>query len=74
MADQFQEAEFIQSLKTEIERQIQSSGAQIKGSWLSGRKGIQLEYAEGKIQGKVEISGQRKAGTYIVTTNIEENN
>jgi hypothetical protein len=70
----FQEAGFIQSLKTEIERQIQSSGAQVRGSRYSGGNGFQIEYAEGKIQGKVEITGQRQESTYIVTTNIEENN
>ena len=72
--EQFQEASFIQSLKTEIERQLQSSGAQIKGSSLSGSNGFEIEYAEGKIHGKAEISGQRQESNYIVTTKIEENN
>jgi hypothetical protein len=72
--EQFEEAGFIQSLKAEIERQIQSNGAQVQGSRLSGSNGFQIEYAEGKIQGKVEMTGQRKESTYIVTTNVEENN
>ena len=72
--EQFEETGFIQSLKAEIERQIKSNGAQVQGSRLSGSNGFQIEYAEGKIQGKVEITGQRKESTYIVTTNVEENN
>ena len=72
--EQFQEAGFIQLLKIEIERQLQSTGAQVQGSHLAGSSGFKIEYAAGKIQGKVEISGQRRESTYIVTTNIEENN
>ena len=72
--EQFDEARFIESLKTEIEAQIKSTGAQIKRSTLSGRTGFQIEYVDGKISGLAEIFGGRYQNTYAVTTKIEENN
>ena len=71
---ELQEGVLIQSLKSEIDRQIQSTGGQIQGSTTSGNRGFQIEYVEGKIHGKVEMSGQKKESYYIVTTNVEESN
>src|SRR5829696_7365036 len=62
---QFQEAGFIQLLKTEIERQIKSTGGHIQGSSNSSSDGFQVEYTDGKIHGKVEMTGQIKGSTYI---------
>ena len=71
---QFQEAGLIQSLKSEIDRKIQSAGAQIQGSTTSSNRGFQIEYVEGKIHGKVEMLGEKKESYYIVTVNVEERN
>lgn len=71
---QFQESGFILLLNSEIERQIQSTGIQVKGSSLSGSNGFEVEDRDGKLQGKVELTGERKESYYIVTIKIDENN
>jgi len=72
--EQFQEAGFIQTLKSEVERQIQSTGAQVRRSAKFGDNGFQVEYTAEKIQGKVAMYGEKKECHYIVTTRVEESN
>jgi len=68
----FKEGEFTQLLKSEIEKQVQKTGGEIQGSGISGSKGFYIEYAEGNIHGKVEVSFQRDGRYYSVTARIEE--
>jgi hypothetical protein len=69
----FQERSYMESLKSEIERQIQSTGAEIKAGTLNDN-GFQIEYAEVRRQGTVKASGQRQGRFCIVTSKIEEKN
>ena len=70
--EQFQEAGFIQSISSEVERQIQSTGAQVQGSTKFGSKGFQVEYEAEKIKGKVKMSVEKQESNYIVKIEIEE--
>jgi hypothetical protein len=70
--EQFQGAEFIQSLKSEVERQIQSAGAQVRGSTEFSDNAFKVEYTAEKIQGKLIMFGKKKECHYIVTTLVEE--
>ena len=71
-SEPFKESQVFLSLKSEIKRQIQATGMQLKGSAYSTNDGFQIEYAEGKIRGKVQISGQRNERYYSVTARIDE--
>jgi hypothetical protein len=70
--EQSQEAGFILSLKSEVERQIHSTGAQVQGSMEIDNNGFQVEYAAEKIHGRVVMFGGKKECHYVVTTRIEE--
>ena|SRR5215204_2123527 len=54
----FDESELVESLREDVERDIQASGAKILGRGnLSG--GFYVEYGIGDIQGRIDISGKR---------------
>ncbi len=59
----FDESELVESLREDVERDIQASGAKIVGRGnLSG--GFYFEYGIGDIQGRIDISGKRIRENY----------
>lgn len=72
----FNEPEFIRTLRKEVQSQITESGSfvtfegEIAGEFNSSE--FYLEYAEGKIQGRIIISGGTIGATYLLRATLEE--
>jgi len=67
------ESEVLHSLKSDVEKQIQDSGARILGSGF-GSDRFHIDYVDGSIRGRVVISGQPGERYYSLTARVDETN
>jgi hypothetical protein len=63
-ADSFDEADFVATLKADVEQEINLSGATIVNQGSSDPVGFYFEYSEGNILGRVNIEGKKSGGNY----------
>ena len=64
--------DFMQSLKGEIEKRVQSSGAAVKGQIKCSSNGIEMEYTEGRAKGKIKIEVMRSGDEWRITSSVDE--
>jgi hypothetical protein len=70
---QFNESELINSLREDVESDIQASEAKIIGSGNVGAGGFYFEYSLGGIRGRIDISGKRvREDSYDLNADLEE--
>ena len=72
-ARRFDEAAFIKSLREDIERDIQASGAHIDGGGDVDAGGFHFEYSSGSMQGRIDVTGKKTGGdAYELKAVLEE--
>jgi hypothetical protein len=58
-AGRFDEAAFIKSLREDIEKDIQASGAHMDGGGAADAGGFHFEYSSGSMQGRIDVTGKK---------------
>jgi hypothetical protein len=70
---QFNESELITSLKEDVEKEIQTSGAKIVDGGNVGVGGFYFEYSLGDIRGRIDISGKKiREDSFDLKAELEE--
>ena len=73
--EQFNETEFITSLREDIEKEIEASGAKIVDRGAVDTGSFYFQYLIGEIQGRANISGKRvRDDYYSVKAELDERN
>lgn len=70
----FDEAEFISSLKKDVENSISENRLKVKKANSQSSSGFRLEYEKGRMKGQIDISGEMKNGYYEMRAMIIEKN
>ena len=69
----FDEADFMASLKTDVEKEIKGSGANVIDQGSSDPAEFYFEYREGAVRGRINISGKKGgANYYSLQASIDE--
>lgn len=68
----FDEADFLASLKADVEKEIADSGAKVVGQGSTGLAGFYFEYVEDDISGRVEIAGKSSPPFYTLEAKLVE--
>lgn len=71
-AEQFDEAKFIEALKTTVEEDLDTSKAKIVSSDNPEATEFYFEYALEDVKGRVQISGTRSGNYYSLNAELEE--
>ena len=68
----FDESQFLTLLKSELEKEIQTSGALIRESGKSSSNAFYFAYEAKSIRGRIDISGMRQGAYYTLSSAIDE--
>lgn len=68
----FNESEFIEALASQIKKEIEESHANITGSASPASNEFYVDYTEGKIKGRITISGSTSGRSYLLKANVDE--
>lgn len=72
--NKFEESEFIEALSSRIKKEIEESNASITGSGHPTSNEFYFDYKDGKIKGRITISGSTTGPVYTVQANVAESN
>jgi hypothetical protein len=64
LTQEFDEEEFISSLRKDVEKDLNESGPKITRAEIPTSSSFSFEYEEGAMQGRIEINGERKEAQY----------
>ncbi|MEW6207487.1 MAG: hypothetical protein AB1631_03915 [Acidobacteriota bacterium] len=69
----FDEREFMETLRTQIKKEIEDSGGSVTASGSQEPNEFYFDYRSSSIEGRITISGSRRGSYYSLKANVEEN-
>lgn len=70
--DKFDEAEFVSSLKKDVENNLNESSLKITETKSPTASSFRFEYGKGKVKGQIDVSGEMKNGYYELKAMVVE--
>lgn len=70
--NRFIESEFMEALASQTKKEIEESRASITGSGSPAPNEFYVDYKDGKINGRITISGSARGQFYVLDANVDE--
>lgn len=70
--NRFIESEFLEALTSQTKKEIEESRASITGSGSPAPNEFYVDYKDGKINGRITVSGSARGQFYVLDANVDE--